>query len=134
MYDCWSKPNGVFATPYQPSTITTSPSGSREAPTQNSSCWKSRELSFFSGAAPLRPPARGSDVPVPSREPLAGVEVDTVVMSLHLSQVGEAGLEAVGARPRTAEHQGAQPAHVAAGEQGAAEARAEQQPGDREQL
>src|SRR3954451_10320543 len=99
---------------------TTSPSGRNDAPTQNSTVWNSRELSFFNGAAPvpLRP-ALGRAVPAPRREPLAGgwVEVDMAVISLHLSQVGEAGLEAVGTGAAGAEDECAEPADVAAGEQ-----------------
>ncbi len=116
----------------------TSPARSRRGraaaarrPTQNSTCWKSRELSFFSGAAPLRPRRPGRAVPAPSREPLAGVRAVAPWWhrghQLHLSQVGEAGVEAVGAGAGTAEGQRADPADVAAGQQRTAEAGDEQQ-------
>src|SRR4051812_42305865 len=103
--------------------ITTSPSGSSEAPTQNSTVWKSRVLSFFSGAAPvLLRPAFGRAAPAPRREPLAGVGLDVALMviaylSLDLSQVGEAGLEAVGAGATGAEDHRAELADIAAREQ-----------------
>src|SRR5690349_11936058 len=101
--------------PYQPSPITTRPSGSSTAPPTNSPSCTRRALSERRGAAPT--PARGRAV----------VRVAGVVVISCLSEVGKAGREAVGAgaaRAEGAEGRGAEePArtdgedHAAQGEQ-----------------